>query len=112
MLNQPYSVRSISNAEEAKRIRVLVFDQEFKMRPLLVGESLGDVPSQRSFQEVYPGDYIVVTTMVEHSRIPLVKVSRHKEKLMSGTYGTEVLNRIHPILSRYLMDYNLAPKRA
>lgn len=107
MSNDPFSIRTISKGDEARVVRTLVFDEQFKLRPLKRGESVGDVPGVRYFQEVFRGDYIITTTQKDGSKIPHLRVTRHRDAAISGPFATEVLNRINPVLARYLMDYKI-----
>ena len=107
MSNDPFSIRTISKGEEAKEVRTLVFDEQFKMRPLKRGESVGETPGIRYFQEVFRGDYIITTTLKDGSTLPHLRVTRHRDAAISGPFAVEVINRINPILARYLMDYKI-----
>ena len=107
MPKEPFAFRTISKGVEAKEVRTLVFDENYKMRPLLKGESVGDLPGSRYFQEVYRGDYIITTTKKDGATIPYLRVTRHRDAAMSGPFAVEVLNRINPILARYLTDYSI-----
>ena len=107
MSNNPFSIRTISQGAEAKTTRTLVFDENFKLRPLLKGESIGDYAGERLFQEVFAGDYLVTTILDEGSKIPHLRVTRHREKAIGGPFAVEVLNRISPICARYLMDFSI-----
>ena len=107
MSNEPFSIRPIAKGVEAREFRTLVFDGDFKLRPLLIGESVGEVPDQRMFQEVHAGDFIITTTKDRDLPTPKLRVTRHREKAMIGVYAVEVLNRIPGVLSRYLMDYTI-----
>lgn len=107
MSNDPYSIRTVSQGAEAQEVRTLVFDEEFKLRPLKRGQSVGDDPGERLFQEVFRGDYIVTTSRKDRKGLPYLRVTRHRDATIAGTFAAEVLNRIDPILARYLMDYKL-----
>ena len=107
MSNEPFSIRTVSQGAEAKDVRTLVFDEKFQLRPLLRGESIGDQPGKRLFQEVFRGDYIVTTTRKIDELLPLLRVTRHRDAAISGPFAVEVVNRINPILARYLMDYSI-----
>lgn len=107
MLKHRYSVRCISKGDEAEAFRTIVVDQNFVCRPFLRGTSLDDHQEQRTFQEVFEGDFILSTSLEPGAKIPRLKVTRHKGNPISGLFVGEVLNRIHPILASYLMNYNL-----
>ena len=104
-----YSTRPVSNGREATTRRTIVVDQSFVMRPLLKGQSIGEDAGTRLFQQVHRGDYIITTHRDEKFPWPIIKVSRHNEdNPICGTFATEVLNNIHPLLSQYLLKYDVA----
>ena len=107
MLDLPFSVKSIAKGEEAKESRTLVFDEDFKLRPLIPGSSIGEDEGKRLFQQVFRGDYIITTIRGKECNYPRIRVTRHRDALISGLYAAEVLNRIPAILARYLMDYSI-----
>lgn len=110
-MSQVYSMRPIANGREASTRRTVVLDQSFTMRPLIRGESVGEDGGIRLFQAVYRGDYIITTTKDERYPFPHVSVSRHNEdNVIGGIFATEILNRIDPLLARYLLDYKLERK--
>jgi len=102
------NTRTIANGREAKTRRTIVVDQSFVMRPLIKGSGVGEYEDQRLFQNVYLGDYIITTTKEPGFKFPHISVTRHNENgVIAGTYATEVLNRIQPLLAEYLLNYSL-----
>lgn len=104
----PYDIRVISNKEEARTVRTLVFSDAYELRPLVRGESVGEEGgSSRLFQRALPGDYILTTSLQIGTKLPLVRLTRHRHSSAYGRDTASFLNSIDPILRRYLMDFKI-----
>lgn len=99
-------MRPIAQVDQLNNKRTIVVDSNFIMRPLLRGETTGEDKECRLFQQLHVDDYILTSYIDPRYNFPVLQITRHKEaEFIQGGLVVEILNRINPILQRYLMDY-------